>query len=172
MPLLKGEAEVRDPWVVAETLEAVPGEAPAIVPLELWQAHHDSLRGRNAPLGVRLRSDQRPQEIADDLGRFDVIALDFPKFSDGRPFSSARLLRERYGYRGELRAVGQVRRDQALFMVRCGFDAFEVDPATAAAWSEALGRISVVYQAAGDGRQPAAWRRTRRRAADDTHGEG
>lgn len=166
MPLLKGRSEIPDPWVPADSIDLVPGDAPAIVPLDLWREHRDSLRGRNAPLGLRLRSDQQPHEIAGDLDRFDVIALEFPKFSDGRAYSAARLLRERYGYRGELRAVGEVRRDQALFLVRCGFDAFEVDTATAQAWARALQRISVVYQPASDGRSPASWLRTRRQAAE------
>jgi uncharacterized protein (DUF934 family) len=85
-----------------------------------------------------------------------VIALEFPKFGDGRAYSYARLLRERYGFRGELRAVGNVLRDQALFMLRCGFDAFEVTEGTPIeGWREALGEISVVYQPTADGRPVA-----------------
>ncbi len=82
-----------------------------------------------------------------------MIALEFPSFGDGRAYSYARLLRERHGYRGELRAVGNVLRDQALFMRRCGFDAFEVAEGTGiAGWREALGEISVFYQPTEDGR--------------------
>jgi uncharacterized protein (DUF934 family) len=114
------------------------------------------LAGRNAPLGIRLRADQPPAEIVVDLDRFQVIALEFPSFVDGRAYSYARLLRERHGYRGELRAVGNVLRDQALFMRRCGFDSFEVAEGTGiAGWREALGEISVFYQPTEDGR-PAA----------------
>ncbi|RDD62933.1 DUF934 domain-containing protein [Ferruginivarius sediminum] len=166
MPLLKHEAVVDDPWIAADTLDDLPAEAPAIVPLELWREHGESLRGRNAPLGIRLKSDQFPTEIADDLDRFDLVALEFPKFSDGRPFTSARLLRQRYHFKGELRAVGQVKRDQALFMVRCGFDAFEVDEATANAWGDALNRISVAYQPASDARAPVTSLRHHRLAAE------
>ncbi|MHA1154101.1 MAG: DUF934 domain-containing protein, partial [Alphaproteobacteria bacterium] len=98
--------------------------------------------------------------------RFQVIALEFPSFGDGRAYSYARLLRERHGYRGELRAVGNVLRDQALFMRRCGFDAFEVAEGTAVAgWREALGEISVFYQPTEDGR-PAAPGLRNQRAAD------
>ncbi len=156
MPLIKNDEITEDPWIGVADEEALPDGAPAIVSLERWQAERDTLDGRNAPLGIRLRADQPPAEIAEDINRFQVIALEFPNFGDGRAYSYARLLRERYGYRGELRAVGNVLRDQALFMRRCGFDAFEVAAGTGAAgWREALGEISVFYQPTEDGR-PAA----------------
>jgi uncharacterized protein (DUF934 family) len=156
MPLIKIDEIVADPWTSLGDEDALPEGAPAIVGLERWQAERETLARRNAPLGIRLRADQPPKEIAEDLDRFGVIALEFPSFGDGRAYSYARLLRERYGYRGELRAVGQVLRDQALFMRRCGFDAFEVaDGTSAAGWREALGEVSVFYQPTEDGR-PAA----------------
>ncbi len=156
MPLIKDDEIVTDSWIAVADDEALPEGAPAIVSLARWQTEREALAGRNAPLGVRLRADQPPGEIAADLDRFQVIALEFPKFGDGRAYSYARLLRERHGYRGELRAVGNVLRDQALFMRRCGFDAFEVAEGTGVAgWREALGEISVFYQPTGDGR-PAA----------------
>jgi uncharacterized protein (DUF934 family) len=156
MPLIKDDAFIDDPWVAVADDEALPEGAPAIVSLARWQAERETLEGRNAPLGIRLRADQPPGEIADDLDRFQVIALEFPVFGDGRAYSYARLLRERHGYRGELRAVGNVLRDQALFMRRCGFDTFEVAEGTGVdGWREALGEISVFYQPTEDGR-PAA----------------
>jgi len=156
MPLIKDDEIVADPWIAVDDEEALPEGAPAIVSLARWRAEHEVLAGRNAPLGIRLRADQPPGEIAAELDRFQVIALEFPSFGDGRAYSYARLLRERHGYRGELRAVGQVLRDQALFMRRCGFDAFEVaEGAGVAGWREALGEISVFYQPTEDGR-PAA----------------
>lgn len=168
MPLLRNHGEqVADAWTAAETIDEVPAGEAAIVPLEVWREHRDRLDGRNAPLGVRLNSDQPPEEIKDDLHRFDVVALNFPKFTDGRAYSYARLLRQRYGFKGELRAVGHVLRDQALFMVRCGFDAFEVaDQATADAWTTAMNRVGVAYQPAADASDPAPWRRHRRQAAE------
>jgi len=156
MPLIKGDAFIDDPWIAVADEEALPEGAPAIVSLARWQAEREVLAGRNAPLGIRLRADQPPAEIAEDLDRFQVIALEFPIFGDGRAYSYARLLRERHGYRGELRAVGNVLRDQALFMRRCGFDSFEVAEGTSVeGWREALGEISVFYQPTEDGR-PAA----------------
>ncbi len=156
MPLIKADAFSPDPWVSLGDEAALPEGAPAIVSFERWQNERETLVKRNAPLGIRLRSDQPPKLVLEDLDRFAVIALEFPRFGDGRAYSYARLLRERYGFRGELRAVGNVLRDQALFMRRCGFDAFEVAEGTPIeGWRESLGEISVFYQPASDGR-PAA----------------
>ena len=156
MPLIKDNELVPDPWVTLGDDAALPEGAPAIVSLERWQNERETLIKRNAPLGIRLRSDQPPGPIAEDLDRFQVIALEFPKFGDGRAYSYARLLRERYGFRGELRAVGNVLRDQALFMLRCGFDAFEVaEDSTLEGWRESFAEISVFYQPTADGRSPA-----------------
>ncbi|MFQ5953599.1 MAG: DUF934 domain-containing protein [Kiloniellales bacterium] len=155
MPLIKDGRLADDPWVTLADDVAPPAGGPVIVSLERWQADRDRLAGRNEWLGIRLMSDQSPSLIADDLGRFDVVALEFPKFTDGRAYSYARLLRERYGYKGEVRAVGDVLRDQFLFMHRCGFDAFEVaDEKIADAWLEAISEFDVWYQPAADDRTP------------------
>jgi uncharacterized protein (DUF934 family) len=107
-------------------------------------------------LGLRLRNTDPVEALRGNVARFDLIALEFPKFTDGRAYSHARLLRERYGYRGELRAVGSALRDQLAFMRRCGFDSYEIkDGVDADAWIKALGGISVVYQPATDGRASA-----------------
>ncbi len=167
MPLLKDGALMDDPWVTVNDGTQLPMDGPAIVSLERWQAHRDALLGRNAQLGIRLKSDQSPALIADDLERFAVVALEFPVFKDGRAYSYARLLRERYGYKGEVRAVGEVLRDQFLFMVRCGFDAIEVrDENAAGQWREAVSEISVVYQPAADNRTPVWTLRHRKFAAE------
>ena len=163
MPLIKDNELVPDPWVTLGDDEALPEGAPAIVGLERWQNERETLIKRNAPLGIRLRSDQPPKLVLDDLDRFAVVALEFPKFGDGRAYSYARLLRERYGYRGELRAVGNVLRDQALFMLRCGFDAFELaEDSALEGWRAALAEISVFYQPTADGRSPVHALRARR----------
>lgn len=165
MPLIREGRIVADPWrAVAD--EAPLPDGPVILPLARWQAEGAALAGRNQPLGVRLASDQPPALIAADLDRLALVALEFPKFTDGRAFSYARLLRERHGFRGELRAVGQVLRDQLLFMLRCGFDAFEIpETAPAEAWLRAFSEIGVFYQPAADGR-PAAAALRRLRPAD------
>jgi uncharacterized protein (DUF934 family) len=157
MPLIRENGVVSDPWVFVGDDAELPVDGAIIVTLARWLAERDVLRARKTPLGVRLKSDQRPELIAEDVERFDVIALEFPKFTDGRAYSSARLLRERHGYAGELRAVGQVLRDQLQFMHRCGFDAFEIAADDAAdKWQRALAEISVWYQAGADIRTPTS----------------
>src|SRR5215813_13536539 len=153
MPLIRATGIVDDPWRFVPDEEPLQDAGAVIVTLARLQANRDQLAARPTPLGLRLKSDQPPSLVAGDIERFDVIALEFPKFTNGRAYSSARLLRERYGFRGELRAAGNVLRDQLAFMRRCGFDSYEIPPqADAAAWLSSLGGISVVYQPATDGR--------------------
>lgn len=153
MPLIRHGRLADDPWTTVADGDPLP-EGPAIVTLARWQRDRDLLGERPAPLGILLKSDQSPTAIAEDLDRFAVIALEFPKFTDGRAYSSARLLRERYRYAGELRAVGNVLRDQLLFMHRCGFDAFEVArPDAVHAFARALAEVTVFYQPAADHRR-------------------
>lgn len=159
--LIDDEAVVdANDWVHPEDDAPLPDGTPIVVSLERWQGEHETLTARNAPVGIRLRSDQRIDQIAGDLPNLPLVELDFPNLNDGRHFTSARLLRERHGYRGEIRATGQVLRDQLFFMARCGFDAFELpadkDPEGA---RKAFREISVVYQPAADRRMPApTWR--------------
>ena len=110
----------------AATDIAVPA-GPVLVPLAVWQARRDELlaRARSGELGVWLAAGEDVAALADDLALLQVIGLHFPKFTDGRSYSAATLLRTRYGYRGELRAIGQVLRDQFNYMTRCGFDALQ-----------------------------------------------
>lgn len=156
MPLLKDGKLIDDPWTNVDDNTRLPDMAPVIVSRERWLEGAKELAGRNTPLGIRLNSDQPPSSIAGDLHHFSVVALDFPKFADGRAYSYARLLREYHGFDGEIRAVGNVLRDQYLFMLRCGFDAFEVEgDARAEEWRSHAEAISVFYQPATDGRRPA-----------------
>jgi uncharacterized protein (DUF934 family) len=165
MALIKAGKRVEDPFVDASAAEAIPPSGPVIVSLAQWQAQRDALLARGTPLGIRLHSDQSPEAIADDVKHFAAIALEFPKFRDGRAYSYARLLRERYGFKGELRAVGDVLMEQLFFMVRTGFDAFDVQqsPDPVAAFETALKDFSVWYQPTGDGRPTAMQLRRRRR---------
>ena len=102
MGLVKNNALADDPFFDASAAETVPPAGPVIVSLAQWQAQREGLLARGAPVGVRLHSDQSPELIADDLEHLAVVALEFPKFRDGRAYSYARLLRERYGYRGRV----------------------------------------------------------------------
>ncbi len=167
MPLLRNGKVIQDRWLTIAGDEDLPIDVPIIVELERFRNQRDELLRRNAPLGIRLHSDQPPSEIAEHLDRFEVVALEFPKFTDGRAFSQARQLRDRYRYRGEVRAVGHVLRDQYMFLERCGFDAIEVaDESAAEGWRAANTEISVWYQPASGGRTPAMVLRHRAGAAD------
>jgi uncharacterized protein (DUF934 family) len=134
---------------------------PVIVPLALWKERAAGLRERREPLGVWLKPDEDPADIAADLDRFSVVAVHFPKFTDGRGYSTAALLRNRHGYRGELRAIGDVGRDQLYYLARVGFDAFRLpdarDPEAALA---SLDAFTVRYQGSVDDPLPLFRRRS------------
>ena len=130
MALIKHRKLAADSWqrleADVEAFAVSPGTGDLIVPLALWRAHREQLLARNRRLGVWLAGDDEPGDIAPDLQHFDVIAVQFVSFTDGRGYSIARLLRSRYGWQGELRAIGDVQRDQLFYLARCGFDAFEL----------------------------------------------
>ena len=127
--IIKNKTIVDDDWIVLRLAEndtpegVVVPSGKVIVPLKVWQAQRDHLEAR-AELGVWLSGDERAEALKGDLARFSVIAVDFPKFADGRGYSIARHLRARLEYTGELRAIGDVLRDQMFYMQRVGFDAF------------------------------------------------
>jgi uncharacterized protein (DUF934 family) len=157
MSLLKAGRLVEDTWTAVTDDAALPVAGPLLVSLARWEKDREALRARNGAIGVRLPNSAAVEAIAEDLDRIELIALHFPKFNDGRAFSQARQLRERHGFTGELRATGQVLRDQLMFMARCGFDAFEVakgEPVEA--WEAALAEFTVFYQPTGDGRAVAS----------------
>ena len=164
MPLIKMGHSAIDPFVHVADDAALPADGPIIVGLARWQEERGLIEPRIAPVGVRLKPGDPVEQISGDLDRLTAVALEFPKFNDGRAMSQARLLRQRYGYRGEIRATGKVLRDLLLFMHRCGFDAFEVaDNVTAEVVDKSLGEFSVFYQPAADGEPSVLARR---------HGEG
>ena len=154
----------RDAWVRAVEGEALP-DAPAIVSRKRWLAERDALAGRNAPLGLHLDAGERIDDLVADLAHFSLIALAFPKFSDGRAFSTARLLRDKHGYAGELRAVGNVLSDQIPLMRRVGFDSFEVAhaPTRRALAQGRIAEVTLHYQPARADEPPAGTRPWHRR---------
>lgn len=155
MPIIKDGRLVDDPWVFVADGEPLPAVAPVIVSFARWQAEREALLARAGRLGVRLESRHLADAIGADAASLALIAIEFPTFRDGRGYSTARLLRERYCFTGELRACGDVLFDQLLFMHRCGFDSFDVaDAATADAFAKAMGEFSNFYQTAADGRSP------------------
>ena len=142
------------------TLDGIPNCDDLIVPLGLWVEHSTALKARDGGLGVWLDAGEEIEEIADQLDNFQVIALNFPAFTDGRHTSPAYLLRNRYGYKGEVRAIGDVLRDQLFSYLRVGFDAFALredkDPLDAL---KAFEEFSEVYQASTDQPLPLFRRR-------------
>jgi uncharacterized protein (DUF934 family) len=131
--IIKNKAIIEDDWTVLRLAENEMPESIAvaankvIVPLKVWLAQREQLQQR-ADLGVWFASDERPETLKGDIEKFTVIAIDFPKFTDGRGYSIAYNLRMRLGYTGELRAIGNVLRDQLFYMQRVGFDAFAPHP--------------------------------------------
>ena len=127
--LIKDGQLVNDPWVLvteannAGILQALPGRS-IIVPLKFWKFFQDDIAGYQGQVTVWLNSDENVNAIKDDLDAFPLVGLNFPLFSDGRSYTNARELREQLGYKGEIRALGDVLRDQLYYMKRCGFDAF------------------------------------------------
>jgi uncharacterized protein (DUF934 family) len=160
MPLVEGGRIVEDRYVRVTDDAAVPDRVPVIVSAKRFLAEADALIRRDGSLGVSWPNDRRVVELKPWLGHLTLIALNFPKFRDGRAYSQARLLRETYGYSGTLRATGDVLRDQFHFLVRAGFDSFDVKkPADARVFAEVLARYSVYYQPGADGRASALRRR-------------
>ena len=140
-------------WVPAEN--HMP-RGDVIVSLQRVQSEGQRLLAEGRKVGVRIEPSEHVEELESDLPSISVVALALPKFVHGQAYSSARILRERFGYQGEVRVVGDVLREQARFMVRCGVDAFEVaDGSSPEQWSHAIGRYRHVYQRAADGREPA-----------------
>ena len=162
MPILKNGAVSADGWITIADHEPIPGPIPIIVSWPRWRAEREALRGRrNGLLGVRLRSAELAADIAADVEHFSLIAIEFPTIGDGRGYTTGRLLRERHGFKGELRAVGLLVRDLFPFLLRCGFDAIEArDETEAAAWRDAVGAITVAYQNAAKHHAPHPRRRT------------
>ena len=139
---------------VADDQDMASGDV--IVSLTRFQAEGEGLLSAGRRVGVRLQSQEEVEALAYDLPRLALVALEFPKYRDGRAYTNARVLRERFKFAGEIRAVGDVLREQAGFMVRVGIDAFEpADDASANEWQAAASRYRHVYQRSADGRAPA-----------------
>jgi uncharacterized protein (DUF934 family) len=135
MALYKNGQFCEDSWRLISEGEDIAPSGHVIVPLDWWRVERAIFDGSHVPLGLMLEPDARLHDLendfAHDLARFALIAIHFPRFGDGRGYTLARLLRERYKFRGELRACGDVLIDQIQIMSRCGFDAFDIrDDAT------------------------------------------
>jgi uncharacterized protein (DUF934 family) len=168
MPLVNGGTIVDDTFAKLAVDTPLPDGGDILVPAERFLGDAPALLARAGKVGVIWPNNRDIEELVPHLGRIAAVALVFPSFRDGRAYSQARLLRERFHYRGELRATGQVLRDQFVFMLRAGFDTFEVKKqADAEAFTQTAKRYSVFYQPTGDGRITALHRRMQLR-----HSEG
>ena len=151
--LIKSGAYAQDAYApVAD--DALLPDGPVLVSLARFNKDRDTLLARNTPVGIRLQSSENPEQLGKDVHHFALIALEFPKFRDGRAFSWARILRTRLGFTGEIRAVGDFLYDQVNYQHRVGFDAWEVpDNFTVEMFHRALTEMTNVYQPSTDGKK-------------------
>ncbi len=167
MPLVKIGKIVGDAFVHVADDADIPADGAILIPAVRFLADADAFLRRPEKTGVIWPNNRDLADLVPYLDRLAMVALVFPTFRDGRAYTQARLLRERHGFRGELRATGQVLRDQFVFMLRAGFDAFEVNKdSDAEAFAAATKRYSVFYQPTGDGRITALHRRMQLRHSE------
>ena len=162
--LWNGTRFVPDAWRTIADADPFPIDGRAIASLARWRQTQESLAACGVPVGVRIEPADAIDPETDDLGRLAVIALVFPKFSDGRAYSTGRHLREVVGYRGEIRATGDVLLDQLPLMLCCGFDAFEIVNAAAIAALELapIPAVARVYQNGAETIGAGVWKSRRR----------
>ena len=167
MPLVKNAKITTDLFVHVADGAELPGDGDILVSAQRLLADPEALLKRAGKVGVVWPNNRAVDDLVPYLDRLAAVALVFPSFRDGRAYSQARLLRERHGFDGELRATGQVLRDQFVFMLRAGFDAFDVKKqADAEAFAQTVQRYSVFYQPTGDGRLTALHRRMQLRHSE------
>lgn len=160
MALLKNRIEATNTFTFVDDETPSPASGDIIVTIERWQHEEATLSQHQGVVGVQINGAHDPRELAEVLLERPMIALDFPRHADGRNYTHARILREQLGYKGELRARGDVARDQLFFMWRCGIDAMELNPNLRVESAlKAFGEFSVTYQPATDEPDPL-FRRT------------
>lgn len=153
MKLIRSGQFAADPFAPVGDDAALP-EGAVLVSLARFRKDRDALLARNTPIGVQLKAEENPETLGEDLHRLSLVALEFPKFRDGRAFSWARMLRTRLGFKGEIRAVGDFLYDQINYQHRVGFDAWAVpDGFTIEQFRQALAEMTNVYQPSADGRK-------------------
>ncbi len=149
--LIKDGQRQDDPWVLIEEEAPIPVEGPVILPLAYYRAQKAEWDATDRDIGIWLNDEEMAVDVTDSLENLALIALRFPKFADGRGFSKARLLRDRYAYSGEIRAIGDFLPDQVFYMGRCGINAFACRTDDEASIALALlAPFSVRYQGGTD----------------------
>jgi uncharacterized protein (DUF934 family) len=167
MPLVKNGKITADLFVHVPDGAELPGGGAILIPAARFLEDPEAILRHSGKVGVIWPNNRNLDDLVPYLERLAAVALVFPSFRDGRAYSQARLLRERHGYEGELRATGQVLRDQFVFMLRAGFDTFEVrKDSDAEAFAATAKRYSVFYQPTGDGRVTALHRRMQQRHSE------
>lgn len=157
MQIIKDKTLTTDNWqLIRQTEDDMPIlEEPFILPFPYWQTNKELLLKNSYKKGVWLSSDTKVEDIIDDLPHFALIAIDFPVSKDGRPYSTARLLRQRYSYKGELRAIGDIGIDHFFYLQRCGFNSFEIEAEkNSEGFLHRFKDFSICYQAAVDENPP------------------
>ena len=158
--LIKDKAIVEDSYTLVESVDALPESGDILIDIAIWADAKAKLDGYNGNIGLRIVGETEPEDIADDMASLALIAIEFPAFKDGRGYSLARLLRERFGFTGELRATGDVLRDQLFFLMRCGFNSFAIrEDRDIEDALNGLSDFSVVYQADANEKKPIYQRR-------------
>lgn len=166
--IIKNGDIVQDSWTTLQLAEGETPEAvalpagPVIFPLAVWQARKAEVLARGEAVGLLIDANERVEDVAADLSHFAVVAVNFPKFVHGQGFSTASLLRQRYAYQGELRAVGDVVHDALFYMKRVGFDAFALKEGKSLEYAveKGLSVFSEAYQASTDRPVPYFRRRS------------
>ena len=158
--LLKDNQIIDDSWLILDDSAETLPSGNILLSLEQWQQFSDQLSQHNGELGLWLEGNAEIDAVIDSLKQLSLIAIKFPKFVDGRGFSLARLLRERYNYNGELRAIGEFIRDQLYLLKRCGFNAFQLtEDQDLSEASKSLSDFSETYQVSADQQEPLFRRR-------------
>lgn len=157
MRVIKDKAILEDGWKLVRELndsDEIP-EGNVILPFAFWKANRDAILNDKSEYAVWIDGSVETEELVEDLKHFSIIGLDFPAFKDGRSYTHARLLRDRYAYQGDLRAIGDVLRDQLFFMQRCGINSYEIrEDKDIEEALKGLEDFSVRYQAAADDAVP------------------
>ena len=158
--VLKDNRLIDDSWtLLTEDSESLPS-GDILLSYSQWQTFSDQLDSHDGSVGVIIEGNADIEDIIEPLLKLPLIAINFPKFADGRAFSSARLIRERYEYTGEIRAVGGFIRDQLYYLSRCGFNAFKFDDSVdLTEYAKSLQDFSEAYQVSVDQERPLFRRR-------------
>ena len=151
--LLRDGRIVEDDWSYRAEAQG-SAESALILTLAEWQSDRAAWIARGGRLGVVLQPADRVESLAPDISRLQLIGAQFSGPGEGRGYSQARLLREQWKFKGELRATGYVRRDQLFFMARCGFNSFELSDTDIEDAAGALSMFSAAYQPSNDAGLP------------------